>query len=98
MAPIRIRFRFIGRVQGVNFRQFVRNQSGPLGIGGFVRNRLDGTVEAELEGEPAALRELERRLREEHPLAQIDRIDREEIPVQGSLPPVQVRSSSDYVS
>lgn len=91
MVPIRVRLRFSGRVQGVNFRQFIRNQSGPLGIGGFVRNRFDGTVEAELEGDPDALRELERRLREEHPLARIDRIDREEIPVQGTSPPVQVR-------
>jgi acylphosphatase len=91
VAPIRIRFRFSGRVQGVSFRQFVRNRSGPLGIGGFVLNRPDGTVEAELEGEPEALRELERALHEEHPLARIDRVHREEIPVQGSQPPVLVR-------
>jgi acylphosphatase len=91
VAPIRIRFRFIGRVQGVSFRQFVRNRSGPLGIGGFVRNHPDGSVEAELEGEPEAIRALERALHEEHPLARIDRVDRQEIPLQGSLPPVHVR-------
>jgi acylphosphatase len=91
VAPIRIRFRFIGRVQGVSFRQFVRNRSGPLGIGGFVRNLPDGSVEAELEGEPEALRELERVLHEEHPLARIDRVVRQEIPRQRSQPPVHVR-------
>ncbi|MGC2288292.1 MAG: acylphosphatase [Thermoplasmata archaeon] len=86
-----MRFRFIGRVQGVSFRQFVRTRSGLLGVGGFVRNRPDGTVEAELEGEPEAIAELERALHMEHPLARIDRVDREEIPVAGSRPPVHVR-------
>ena len=86
-----MRLRFSGRVQGVSFRQFVRNRSGPLGIGGYVRNLPDGTVEAELEGEPVALAELERVLREEHPLARIDHVEREAIPNQGSRPPVQVR-------
>lgn len=90
MAIVRIRLRFAGRVQGVNFRQFVRNLSGPLQVGGFVRNLRDGTVEAELEGEPASIGKLERALHEEHPLARIDRVDREEIPVRGSRPPVQV--------
>jgi acylphosphatase len=86
-----MRFRFTGRVQGVGFREFVRNRSGVLEIGGFVRNRPDGTVEAELEGELASLQELVRMLHEEHPLARIDRVTREELPVQGSPPPVQVR-------
>jgi len=86
-----MRLRFAGRVQGVSFRQFVRNRSGPLGLGGFVRNLPDGTVEAELEGERAAIEELERALHLEHPLARIDRIEREELPLQGSLPPVHVR-------
>jgi acylphosphatase len=90
VAPIRIRFRFIGRVQGVSFRQFVRNLSGPLQVGGFVRNLRDGTVEAELEGEPESIRKLVRALHEEHPLARIDRVDREELPARGSRPPVDV--------
>jgi len=85
-----MRLRFTGRVQGVSFRQFVRNLSGPLEIGGFVRNRPDGTVEAELEGEPEAIMELERALHERHPLARIDHVEREPIPLQGSRPPVQV--------
>jgi acylphosphatase len=85
-----MRFRFAGRVQGVNFRQFVRNLSGPLQVGGFVRNLPDGTVEAELEGDSESIQKLERALHEEHPLARIDRVDREEIPLQGSRPPVHI--------
>ncbi|MCI4348253.1 MAG: acylphosphatase [Thermoplasmata archaeon] len=91
MVLVRMRLLFTGRVQGVNFRQFVRNRSIALGIGGFVRNLQDGTVEAEWEGEPRAIEELERALREEHPIARIDRVEREEIPVRGDAPPVRIR-------
>lgn len=91
MVLVRMRLRFSGRVQGVSFRQFVRNRSIPLQIGGFVRNLPDGTVEAELEGDSTAIAELERSLREEHPLARIDRVDRQELAIQGASPPVQIR-------
>jgi acylphosphatase len=91
VSRIRIRLRFTGLVQGVGFRQFVRNRSMALGIGGYVENRSDGTVEAQLEGESEALREMERVLHEEHPLARIDHIEREELPLQGSRPPVRIR-------
>jgi acylphosphatase len=68
----------------------VRNLSGPLAIGGYVRNQPDGSVEAELEGDLASIDELVRALHEEHPLARIDQVDRLEVPVRGSRPPVQV--------
>ncbi len=42
-----------GHVQGVWFRESARRQAHALGVAGWVRNREDGTVEAELEG-PAA--------------------------------------------
>jgi acylphosphatase len=44
-----------GRVQGVWFRESMRQEAERLGIGGWVRNRLDGTVEALVEGEPPAV-------------------------------------------
>ena len=42
-----------GHVQGVGFRYAARQQAGRLGLGGWVRNLGDGTVEAVFEG-PAA--------------------------------------------
>jgi acylphosphatase len=74
----------------VSFRQFVRTRSYALGLGGFVRNLPDGTVEAELEGEARSIDELERAAREEHPRARIDRVDREFVPPRGSRPPVEI--------
>jgi acylphosphatase len=42
-------------VQGVFFRDSCRDQARALGVGGWVRNRSDGAVEAEFEGPRAAV-------------------------------------------
>jgi acylphosphatase len=48
-----------GRVQGVNFRQFVWSQAARLGVTGWVRNGEDGrSVEVEAEGPADALEQL----------------------------------------
>jgi len=39
-----------GRVQGVFFRAYTRDEAVRLGLSGWVRNRPDGTVEALVEG------------------------------------------------
>jgi len=40
-----------GRVQGVGFRAFVEYEAMSRGVGGWVRNRRDGSVEAVFIGE-----------------------------------------------
>ncbi len=44
-----------GRVQGVNYRESMRIEAVCIGITGWVRNSRDGSVEAVVDGEPAAL-------------------------------------------
>lgn len=43
--------RVSGRVQGVGFREALREEAERAGLTGWVRNRADGTVEALLQGE-----------------------------------------------
>ena len=44
-----------GRVQGVGFRDWLLAEAAGRGLHGWVRNRQDGTVEALLHGDAAAL-------------------------------------------
>ncbi|MFT4212199.1 MAG: acylphosphatase [Microbacterium sp.] len=51
----RVRVVVEGRVQGVGYRFTTATVAARENVGGWVRNRGDGTVEAELEGEDAAV-------------------------------------------
>lgn len=55
---IRVRVVVSGRVQGVGFRWFVRQEARRLGVAGWVRNREDGTVELETAGDDPAVERL----------------------------------------
>ena len=54
-ATVGRKVRIYGRVQGVFFRQWTVNQARTLGVSGWVRNASDGTVEAHLSGDEAAV-------------------------------------------
>jgi acylphosphatase len=49
------RLRIFGRVQGVGYRAAFCAEAERLGVAGWVRNRLDGSVEALVQGDAAAL-------------------------------------------
>jgi acylphosphatase len=51
----RVRVEVRGFVQGVGFRYATADRARMSGVGGFVRNRPDGTVEAAFEGDDEAV-------------------------------------------
>jgi acylphosphatase len=62
-------------VQGVYFRDTLRRRALTAGVSGWARNRPDGTVEAVLEGEPAAVEGLVQLCHEGPRGARVDRVD-----------------------
>ena len=54
--------RISGRVQGVGFRWFVREEARRLGLSGWVTNLPDGEVEVRAGGEGSSLQRLRRAL------------------------------------
>jgi acylphosphatase len=69
-----------GRVQGVGFRWFVDYEARKLGIAGWVRNNLDGTVELLAMGTEQQLVALHQKLVRGPRAARVD--DVQEIPAQ----------------
>ena len=49
------RLSILGRVQGVGYRFYAQKKARELGLTGWVRNRRDGSVEALLQGDAAAV-------------------------------------------
>lgn len=64
-----------GRVQGVGFRHFTRQQAKEIGIKGWVRNMPDGSVETLLSGDEDQIEEMKRRLRKGPISSKVERID-----------------------
>lgn len=72
-----------GRVQGVGFRWFTLETAESLGLTGWVKNRMDGTVEAEAQGTETALEEFIERLKTGNPAAKVASIEAKPAPVVG---------------
>ena len=69
------RLRIYGRVQGVWYRGWMVDQALVLGLNGWVRNRRDGSVEAVISGDEAAVREMVARCWRGPPAARVERIE-----------------------
>lgn len=63
-----------GRVQGVGFRDWLRDEARAHGLQGWVRNRADGRVEAVLAGEEPAIEAVLLLVRRGPPLAQVTEV------------------------
>lgn len=64
-----------GRVQGVGYRAACADKATALGLGGWVRNRADGTVEVTASGSGSQLEALRQWMEAGPPAAQVSRVD-----------------------
>jgi acylphosphatase len=85
------RYRVIGRVQGVGFRFFAEEAARREGIGGWVRNCEDGSVEAMAEGEREAVLRFERALRHGPRGARVDDMEVTDHAPSGRSPSFTIR-------
>ena len=69
-----------GRVQGVGFRWFVREEARRLDVAGWVRNRPDGSVEVAAEGADASIHALHAALKQGPNGARVSAVD--ELPLE----------------
>lgn len=81
-----------GRVQGVWFRDSMRREAEKLGVNGWVRNCRDGSVEAMVQGDSAAVDSLVAWAHRGPELAQVSRVDQE--PASGSFMGFEVRGDA----
>ena len=66
--------RIRGRVQGVGYRDALCDEARAGGVSGWVRNRLDGSVEVLMVGPPGPLAALREWLHRGPPLARVDEV------------------------
>ena len=69
-----IRVSIFGRVQGVGYRAWTEQRARQLGLKGWVRNRLDGSVEALFSGEQNGVSQMVRACQEGPSVARVERI------------------------
>jgi acylphosphatase len=80
-APIETRLvRVHGRVQGIGYRYACVQQANALGVTGWVRNRMDDSVEAMLQGTPQQVARMCEWMRDEMPAALVERMDVTDVP------------------
>jgi len=88
---VRFHARIHGFVQGVSFRYYTFKQAQALGLGGYVRNCWDGSVEVVAEGEREAVDRLLSWLRVGPPSAEVERVDLEWEQPRGEFRHFEVR-------
>ena len=71
----RVHVRIHGHVQGVFFRAETRSRASSLGLGGFIRNLPDGSVEAAFEGDAARVDSMLEWCRRGPSGARVERVD-----------------------
>jgi acylphosphatase len=87
----RLKAEIMGHVQGVGFRVFAEREARRHGLHGYVRNRYDGAVEVEAEGQASDLEQFLDALRQGPRLARVQDVRAGWMPYRGDLGPFGVR-------
>lgn len=76
---LQARLGITGRVQGVGYRDWAMETAQKLGLKGWVRNRVDGSVEALVVGDDAAVGRMIEACRRGPAMARVDAVDVEPV-------------------
>jgi len=87
----RVQVLISGRVQGVFYRSYTRDQAGARGLRGWVRNLPDGRVAAVIEGDREKIDSLLAWCRQGPPYAQVDEVLTDWQPFQGEFSDFSIR-------
>lgn len=91
MNRIRVAVLVEGQVQGVGFRYFTKRTAQALELTGWVRNRVDGSVEAVLEGPKEAVNAALGDLRQGPAGGHVEKLHYERLPYEGEFDGFEVR-------
>ena len=95
MDIVRIRYSFVGRVQGVGFRYTAYYLAKQLGLTGYVRNESDGSVTMEVQGNPYDVKSMLQKIRESRWI-RIDSANPRRIPAVPDERSFRVESGGNY--
>ena len=73
--------RAVGRVQMVNFRNFVKASAIKLNVTGWVKNMKDGSVTMELQGEPQIIEQLVEKIKKGRGRINVENLELVDLPV-----------------
>jgi acylphosphatase len=92
MSHVTLHLVIHGRVQGVWFRESMKQQAEQIGICGWVRNRADGCVEAMIQGNETAVAAMLDWTHSGPPLAKVTQV--EQSAAEGKFTDFQKRTSA----
>lgn len=75
MAEETVHIRIHGRVQGVFYRQWTMSEARARGLSGWVRNRVDGTVEAMFKGDTEIINDMVKACKRGSPRAFVTKVE-----------------------
>ena len=82
MPPVARHLMILGRVQGVFYRNWTVETARSLNLAGWVRNRMDGSVEALVQGDADAVDRFVTLAQDGPPAAEVARIEATDVPVE----------------